>query len=171
MSDELERLDREASAAPWHAEKTDRYGLTDYCWEVKAGLRETVAESLKEADARLIVALRNALPDLIAELRQWRNEQAAAESNAYCQSCGKAGYHQDGVRPVVTQRAQNAAELTRLRELEAAVLAVRDASDRSRTFDLRVLESKARTARGTDLQSRINDAIAACRAAREGGET
>jgi hypothetical protein len=77
---ELERLEREATSAPWEFMK--KYGNSEEDWIAAPGQVGKYGENLavicgnssetitiKEADAGLIVAVRNALPRLLAERR------------------------------------------------------------------------------------------------------
>jgi hypothetical protein len=120
--DELERLEKAATPGPW-SDIGSSVGSYDPASVLKFVTRMVnhdpesgviteddvrswykgaalVGESMETRDAALIAAARNALPDIIAELRARRGEQAAIWSTP-----------------------KDADEWRRLRELEAAVLA------------------------------------------------
>ena len=74
--DELERLEREATPGPWVAWRSEIFPGSDakaydedsiVCCEGQEGVA-------RHANAALIVAARNALPELIRELKELREE-------------------------------------------------------------------------------------------------
>ena len=70
LLDELERLDKAASSSPWYVtEKRDYVGP----WIARhISTQSTFEGGMRETDAELAVAARNALPTLIALLREAR---------------------------------------------------------------------------------------------------
>lgn len=80
--DELERLEREATPGPWTFN-----GLHDFPEVRPVALwggfdQADTPKSAKVANARLIAASRNALPDLLAEIRQLRSERSTVRARA-----------------------------------------------------------------------------------------
>lgn len=90
---ELERLEKAATEAPWcwdnRGEKCNDIQIGTACTEPDGKLiagyfdeenvtyLDAVAEATNVADARLVVALRNAAPRLLAELRRLRSTEGA----------------------------------------------------------------------------------------------
>jgi hypothetical protein len=87
---ELEALLAEATPAPWHRDRTGQHLIAgDLVVADGRVLCGQFAESLSETDARLIAALRNAAPALIAEVRRLRAIEATAR--ALVDAIGGAG--------------------------------------------------------------------------------
>ena len=95
--DELERLEREATPGPWKADTEDVGDCVVWAPEIKDGDGDSsfvsnigrsrigavgVAFDHEADDCRLIAATRNALPDLLAELRTLRARVAEMERDA-----------------------------------------------------------------------------------------
>lgn len=78
--DELERLDREATPGPWKIAIT-KFPSGDSEWEYQLATERGHAAT-PYSDFALIVAARNALPDLIAELRMLRAEDRSDRMRA-----------------------------------------------------------------------------------------
>ena len=72
--EELDRLDKEARPGPWELEKQPGTG-THAVSRVIAGF---FAWKAPTPDARLIVQMRNALPSLIAEVREARTARSSS---------------------------------------------------------------------------------------------
>ena len=85
MVDKLERLEREATGAPWNVQNTtacydviqggDRTTDSRYIAMMGVDYDPNTGESIPphaDADAALIVAMRNALPALLSQLREQR---------------------------------------------------------------------------------------------------
>ena len=85
MIDKLERLEREATGAPWNVQNTtacydviqggDRTTDSRYIAMMGVDYDPNTGESIPphaDADAALIVAMRNALPALLSQLREQR---------------------------------------------------------------------------------------------------
>ena len=93
--DKLERLEREATAAPWEQFDIDDDTHDGPRWSVEAmiqGQRPLRPGATKwqqsAADAALIVAMRNALPALLSQLREQREQWSDAELIAEVQRRG-----------------------------------------------------------------------------------
>src|SRR5690606_38182811 len=85
--DELERLKREATPAPWKIAITkfasgDGWYVVDAHGDFFAGANAP-NPSTDEPNTRCVAASRNALPDLIAELRTLRARVAELERDAW----------------------------------------------------------------------------------------
>ena len=92
MVDKLERLEREATGAPWNVQNTtacydviqggDRTTDSRYIAMMGVDYDPNTGESIPphaDADAALIVAMRNALPALLSQLREQRERADDAE--------------------------------------------------------------------------------------------